>query len=241
MNIEIQKQFNSQGCWKCNASFTSVTEFNDATHNATTEAPVRQWPLFKSHKRKTAALVIYRKSNILKTLVVIREMQWHQYLAWCIFSCVTQQHHSILVQTFRSTYIRFERYMTPSCGEKVGLLASVWSHLSRIDTIQTGQTAAVHHYTNLQEQEYFYNCSQSVVSQVPSDSIVIFCCKQPEVFINQKKMKSHPDIWSAPLSGPRWECADPTPESSARQCPTLRTWPPPSPSHACETEPSCWS
>lgn len=62
-----------------------------------------------------------------------------------------------------------------------------------------------------------------------------------QVFIDQKWMKSHPDTWSVPLFAPQWECEGLTPESSAHRCQMLRTWPPPSPSHACETEPSCCS
>lgn len=72
----------------------------------------------------------------------------------------------------------------------------------------------------------------------------IFCFKRenkkPQVFMHQKWTKSHPDTWSEPLSAPRWGCAGPTPESSARQYPMLWTWPPPSPSRTCETESSYW-
>lgn len=64
--------------------------------------------------------------------------------------------------------------------------------------------------------------------------------QKPLEFTHRKWMKSRPDTWSAPLFAPRWECAGPTPESSARRYRTLQTWPPPSPSHTCETGPSCW-
>lgn len=61
------------------------------------------------------------------------------------------------------------------------------------------------------------------------------------MFIHQRWMISHPDIWLEPLSAHQWECAGQTPESSARQCLMPQMWPPPSHSRTSGTEPSCWS